>query len=53
VQAAGADEVALHNCKASFDEKSLAENCGVALDEILRAKPASSKGRYLRRSPSR
>src|SRR5215813_10648180 len=31
--------------KASFDEKSLAENYGAALDEILRAKPSSSKGR--------
>ena len=35
--------------KASFDEKSLAENYGAALDEILRAKPASSKGRYLKK----
>jgi large subunit ribosomal protein L1 len=33
--------------KASFDEKKLAENYGAALDEILRAKPSSSKGRYL------
>ena len=35
--------------KASFDEKSLAENYGAALDEILRAKPSSSKGRYLKK----
>jgi large subunit ribosomal protein L1 len=35
--------------KASFDETSLAENYGAALDEILRAKPSSSKGRYLKK----
>ena len=35
--------------KASFDEKSLVENYGAALDEIMRAKPASSKGRYLKK----
>ena len=35
--------------KASFDEKNLAENYGAALDEILRAKPSSSKGRYLKK----
>ena len=35
--------------KASFDEKSLAENYGAAIDEILRAKPSSSKGRYLKK----
>ena len=35
--------------KASFDEKSLVENYGAALDEILRAKPSSSKGRYLKK----
>ena len=35
--------------KASFDETKLAENYGAALDEILRAKPASSKGRYLKK----
>src|SRR6195952_3175140 len=35
--------------KASFDEKSLAENYGAAIDEIMRAKPASSKGRYLKK----
>jgi hypothetical protein len=35
--------------RASFDEKNLAENYGAALDEILRAKPSSSKGRYLRK----
>src|ERR1700687_3825864 len=31
--------------KASFDEQNLVENYGAALDEILRAKPSSSKGR--------
>jgi large subunit ribosomal protein L1 len=35
--------------KASFDEKALAENYGAALDEVLRAKPSSSKGRYLKK----
>jgi hypothetical protein len=35
--------------KASFDKKALAENYGAALDEILRAKPSSSKGRYLKK----
>jgi large subunit ribosomal protein L1 len=34
--------------KVSFDEKSLVENYGTILDEILRAKPASSKGRYIK-----
>jgi large subunit ribosomal protein L1 len=34
--------------KASFDEKSIVENYGTVLDEILRAKPASSKGRYIK-----
>src|ERR1700744_3673174 len=35
--------------KASFDEKSLAENSGAALEEVLRHKPSSSKGRYLKK----
>ncbi len=35
--------------KASFDETKLVENYGAALDEILRAKPSSSKGRYLKK----
>ena len=35
--------------KASFDEAKLAENYGAALDEILRLKPTSSKGRYLKK----
>jgi large subunit ribosomal protein L1 len=35
--------------KASFSERQLAENYAAALDEVLRLKPASSKGRYLRK----
>jgi large subunit ribosomal protein L1 len=35
--------------KASFDERKLVENYGAALDEVLRAKPSSSKGRYLKK----
>jgi len=35
--------------KVSFDEKQLVENYGAALDEVTRAKPASSKGTYLRK----
>ncbi|GAA1460784.1 50S ribosomal protein L1 [Williamsia maris] len=35
--------------KASFDQRQLAENYGAALDEVLRAKPSASKGRYLRK----
>ncbi|MEX2290709.1 MAG: 50S ribosomal protein L1 [Mycobacteriales bacterium] len=35
--------------KASFDEKQLVENYGAALDEISRAKPATSKGTYVRK----
>lgn len=33
--------------KASFDEKQLVENYAAALEEILRLKPAASKGRYI------
>jgi large subunit ribosomal protein L1 len=33
--------------KASFGADQLAENAKAALDEIMRAKPASSKGRYV------
>jgi large subunit ribosomal protein L1 len=36
--------------KASFDEAQLVENYSAALDEILRLKPASSKGRYIRKT---
>jgi large subunit ribosomal protein L1 len=35
--------------KASFDEKQLADNYGAAIDEVLRHKPSSSKGRYLKK----
>jgi large subunit ribosomal protein L1 len=35
--------------KASFDEKNLAENYAAALEEVLRLKPSSSKGRYLKK----
>ncbi len=34
--------------KKSFDERALVENYAVVLDEILRAKPAAAKGRYIR-----
>ena len=34
--------------KASFDEQALAQNYGAVLDEIVRAKPASAKGRYIK-----
>ncbi len=33
--------------KVSFDEKALVENYAAALDEVLRLKPSTSKGRYL------
>lgn len=36
--------------KASFDEKTLAENYGALVDELLRLKPASSKGKYLKKA---
>ncbi|CAN5427216.1 MAG: ribosomal protein [Nocardioidaceae bacterium] len=35
--------------KASFSAEQLAENYGAALDEVLRLKPSSSKGRYVRK----
>jgi large subunit ribosomal protein L1 len=35
--------------KASFTESQLVENYAAALDEVLRLKPASAKGRYLRK----
>jgi large subunit ribosomal protein L1 len=34
--------------KSSFDEKALLENYAAVIDEIIRAKPAVAKGRYLR-----
>ena len=33
--------------KASFDEKTLLENYEALIDEIMRARPAAAKGRYL------
>ncbi|ROS76764.1 50S ribosomal protein L1 [Cellulomonas sp. PhB143] len=33
--------------KVSFTEKQLVENYGAAIDEVLRLKPSSSKGRYI------
>ena len=35
--------------KASFSEAALAENYAAALEEVLRLKPSSSKGRYIRK----
>jgi large subunit ribosomal protein L1 len=35
--------------KVSFQEKQLVENYGAAMDEISRAKPATSKGTYVRK----
>ncbi|MBA3265770.1 MAG: 50S ribosomal protein L1 [Nocardioidaceae bacterium] len=35
--------------KASFSTEQLVENYAAALEEVLRLKPASSKGRYLRK----
>lgn len=34
--------------KRSFDARALVENYAVVLDEIVRAKPAAAKGRYIR-----
>jgi large subunit ribosomal protein L1 len=35
--------------KTSFSDQALVENYAAALDEVLRAKPSSAKGRYLRK----
>lgn len=35
--------------KASFTAEALAENYGAAMEEVLRLKPASSKGRYVKK----
>jgi large subunit ribosomal protein L1 len=35
--------------KRSFDERQLVENYAALLDEIVRAKPASAKGRYIKK----
>jgi large subunit ribosomal protein L1 len=34
--------------KKSFDERQLVENYAAVIDEIVRAKPAASKGRYIK-----
>ncbi len=34
--------------KASFDERQLLENYAVVVEELVRAKPAAAKGRYIR-----
>src|SRR5262249_43465133 len=34
--------------KKSFDERALVENYAALVDEIIRAKPAAAKGRYIR-----
>jgi len=34
--------------KKSFEERQLAENYAALIDEIMRAKPAAAKGRYIR-----
>ena len=34
--------------KVSFPVESLTRNYGAVLDEILRAKPAAAKGRYIK-----
>ncbi len=34
--------------KASFDDTALVQNYGTLLDEIIRVKPASAKGRYIK-----
>ncbi|MET1034781.1 MAG: 50S ribosomal protein L1 [Arthrobacter sp.] len=36
--------------KTSFDQKKLAENYAAALEEVLRLKPSSSKGRYIQKA---
>ena len=35
--------------KVSFDEQKLVENYAAAMDEVVRAKPATSKGTYLKK----
>ncbi len=36
--------------RSSFSEQQLAENYTAALDEIARAKPSSTKGRYIKKA---
>ena len=35
--------------KASFEESALLENYAAVIEEIIRAKPAAAKGRYIKR----
>jgi large subunit ribosomal protein L1 len=35
--------------KASFDAEKLVENYAAALDEVTRAKPATAKGKYVKK----
>ena len=35
--------------KVSFSDEALVENYAAALDEVLRLKPSSSKGRYVKK----
>ena len=35
--------------KASFNEQQLVENYAAALDEVVRAKPSSAKGKYVKK----
>src|SRR5206468_11612293 len=35
--------------KKSFEERALVENYAALLDEIIRAKPSASKGRYIKK----
>ena len=37
--------------KASFEEKKLLDNYLAVIEEIVRAKPSSSKGRYILSAP--
>ncbi|NDA81593.1 MAG: 50S ribosomal protein L1 [Actinobacteria bacterium] len=36
--------------KASFSAEALADNYAAAIDEVMRSKPASSKGRYIKKA---
>ena len=40
--------VHLSTGKVSFDESALLENYAAVIEEIIRAKPAAAKGRYIR-----
>jgi large subunit ribosomal protein L1 len=33
--------------KASFDQQQLLDNCLAVIDEVVRAKPSSAKGKYI------